>query len=117
MQRAGLFSLLAGCTALVLGFAVLGCGGSSDTRQQQELLDLAALAGVCTDTCNTITSCVPWFSQAEQDELLDECQQHCSDPADEDVETRDCVIDCELSLSCEDYFDCLCGCGMDGLCL
>lgn len=117
MKRAGLFLMITGCcTLLIAGWTVLGCGGGSDTQQPQELADRASLAGVCTDTCATISGCAPWLNEAEHNEHMDLCQAHCNDPVEEDVELRDCTLGCEKELDCVDYFECLCGCGLDGVC-
>jgi hypothetical protein len=116
MRQTSCYSMLAGCLALVLTLATLGCGDSDSQQSHDQPPDQVSLAGLCADTCITMADCAPWLDEAQQNEHMDVCQQHCNDPMEHDVELRDCTIACDLELDCEDYFACLCACGMQGVC-
>jgi len=84
--------------------------------------DLPSPANYCTDTCTTLMACVEEVTDVIPDGQMDaeiaSCEQDCNDPgAAEDVAVRDCAIGCDLNLDCADYLDCMCFCGMTGLCL
>jgi hypothetical protein len=115
MKNARLFSVVTGCAALILGGAILGCGSSNNNPLPQVPQDTAALAGTCEDTCNTLVTCAELPDDAVQDNLT-VCQDNCNAPTAADTSVRDCSIQCDTTLACDAYMDCLCNCGLDEVC-
>ncbi len=80
------------------------------------ICELASPSGSCTDACTTLMVCAE-VPEADLAGNIALCEDDCNDPGDsEDVEVRDCCVACDLSLSCEDYLACVCGCGIFGVC-
>jgi len=116
MRLTKYFSVVLGCVILTLAFAMAGCGKSSTTGTEAQ--DLAQLAGVCNDACNTVMSCVQeeTGNVIPADELqthLAECLDDCTGPAAGDEDERDCAIACDQSADCTTYVQCICGCGVE----
>jgi len=110
-------SMLAGCTALILGLAALGCGGSdSPVPPPDGSQDLASLSGQCMDAC-TLLMLHADVGDADMEVNITLCHDSCMAPGDEqDILERDCSIACDPELPRMDYLNCQCECGITGVC-
>jgi len=84
--------------------------------------DLPSVGDYCTDTCTTLMTCVEEVTDMIEDGQMEAqialCMDDCSEPGEaEDVAIRDCAIGCDMTAGCADYLDCMCTCGLAGMCL
>ncbi len=116
MKKANLLCLVLCCATLILGLSILGCGNEGDGLITTDGDEAAILANACGETCNTLVSCAELPDDAVDDNLQT-CNDSCFSPPREDIEMRDCSLECDLTLECGLYMLCLCNCGLDEVCV